>query len=476
MIKTQYSKTIKGVLWSAIERFSVQAIQFILSIILARLVMPSEYGLIAMLSIFTAIAQCFIDSGFGNALIQKQNRNEKDYSTVFYFNIVIAVILYITLYNLSPIIASFYNEPKLEIITKITGLNLLISSFSIVQYARLTINMDFKNLAKGSLLSVILGGIVGIYLAYKNFGVWALVVQGLITNILNTVYLWICTGWKPMLSFSYLSFKQLFSFGSKLLLSSFLHVVYINLYSLVIGKKYSATDVGLYNRAFSLAQFPSSNIVSIITRVSYPAQCKIQNENKELAIVFHQYLQMSCYIIFPLMVGLAVLAKPLILFLLGKNWEQAADILSILCIAYMWYPIMVLNNQILNVKGRTDYFLKAELIKKMIALIILISTLPFGLTPLCLGVLIYNIIDMSIIIYYSKKVILTSYLIQIKKIAPHFLLAISMGLSVACISLNLTNLFLKLMLGTIGGILHYIILSHIFHFKELKFIFSILKR
>jgi|UniRef100_UPI003079CA50 teichuronic acid exporter len=469
------NKAAKGVIWSALERFSVQGIQFVLGIIIARLVAPSEYGLIAMLNIFLAVAQSFIDSGFSNALIQKKNRTETDCSTVFYFNIVVAIGLYSILYVSSPYIAGFYKEPLLETITKWVGINIIVSAFSIVQRARLSIRLDFKTQAKASLIAVCCSGIIGVSLAYNDFGVWALVIQALLNNVINTILLWIFARWIPQNTFSYTSFKQLFSFGSKLMLSGFLHVIYANLYSLVIGRKYSATDVGYYNRMASIAQYPSINIVSIITRAIYPIQCSIQDEPEKLSTTFHQYLRMACYIVFPLMVGLSVIAEPLVKLLLTDKWLPAAHLLSILSIAHMWQPVMTINNQVLNVRGRSDYFLKAEIIKKIVAIAILIVTMPMGLTSLCIGILAYSFCDMAIIIYYSKKVIQTTYLGQVKEILPIFLLSLFMGGLVALITNFIEEALLQVVAGTLSGIIIVIVFSYLFRIKELEVICSILK-
>lgn len=469
-------QAVKGVVWSAVERFSVQGVQFILGIIIARLVSPSEYGLIAMLGIFLAVAQTFIDSGFSNALIQKKDRTDIDYSTAFYFNLAIAVIVYGVLFLTAPLIADFYEESQLEVVTKWIGLNLIISGFSIVQRAKLTVKLDFKTQAKASLVAVLFSGIVGVVLAYKGFGVWALVIQALLNNLLDTLLLWICTKWMPSFVFSWNSFKTLFSFGSKLLLSGLLHTVYINLYSLVIGRKYSATDVGYYNRAYSLAQFPSINIVGIITRVIYPVQCEMQGDDEQLNRSFIQYLRISCYIIFPLMVGLSVLAKPLVLVLLTEKWLPMSDLLSILSIAYMWYPIMVINNQILNVKGRADYFFKAEIIKKILAIGILVTTIPFGIKILCLGVLLYNLLDVIIIIYFAKKVVLTGYFQQIKSVLPLLMLSFGMGGCTYIFMHLFTNPWIQLFIGIFIGPISYFIFSCFFCIREFKLVLSIVRR
>ena len=434
------SQAVRGVLWSAVERFSVQGIQFVLSIIIARLVAPSEYGLIAMLGIFLAIAQTFIESGFSNALIQKKDRTEIDFSTVFYFNIVVSLVVYLILFLSAPYIALFYKEPLLDIITKWVGLNIIISALSIVQRAKLTIQLNFKTQAKASLIAVIVSGICGITMAYYGYGVWALVCQSLLNNLLNTLLLWVFARWMPAFIFSWQSFKGLFSFGSKLLLSGLLHTIYLNLYTLVIGRKYSATDVGYYNRSYSLAQYPSVNIVGVITRAIYPIQCEMQHDEERLSSSFIQYLRMSCYIIFPLMVGLAVLSKPMVLVLLTDKWVSMSELLSILCIAYMWYPVMVINNQMLNVRGRS-----------------------------------YNILDMGIIIVFTKKVMNTGFRQQFQAILPIFLVSIGVGVVTHLFLLIISNVYIQLFGGLLIGAVCLVFFSFVFRIKEFSYLLSYLK-
>lgn len=470
-------QAVKGVMWSAVERFSVQGIQFILTIVIARLVLPSDYGLIAMLSIFLAIAQVFVDSGFSNALIQKKDRTETDFSTVFYFNILISIIIYILLYISAPYIATFYREPELSPVTRWMGLNIIISGFSIVQRAKLTINVDFKRQAKASLTAVLFSGIIGILLAYRGWGVWALVVQTLSNSLLNTLLLWIFAKWVPRWTFSIKSFSILFSFGSKLLLSGLLHTIYINLYSLVIGRRYSSMDVGFYNRAYQFASFPSINIVAIINRVIFPMQCEMQDDDERLKTSFIKYLRMSCFIIFPLMIIVAVLSKPLILLLLTDKWLPTAELLSILCFGYMWYPVMVINNQILNVKGRSDYFLYAEILKKVVAIAILLITLPLGVWTLCRGIVVYNFFDMAIIIFYARKVIRVGYREQARNIIPLFLFSLLMGVVVYLNSCFFsTNLFEGLIVGTLIGLFTYALISVLFKVQEINQMIFLLKK
>lgn len=462
----------KSVIWSAIERFSVQAMQLILTVIIARVLMPSDYGLIAMLSIFMAIAQTFIDSGFANALIQKKDRSNIDYSTVFYFNIVISCILYGFLYISSPYISEFYNEPELDYITKIFGLIVIINSFGIVQQAKLTVELNFKKQAQASLLAVTISGITGIWLAYTGYGVWSLVWQSLLNNLLKVIFLWIFAKWVPMLSFSKESFKTLFSFGSKLLGSTLLHTIYVNLYTLIIGKVFSADICGLYNQAYKLSTFPSNNLTNIIVRAVYPIQCRIQDNDILLRDTYIKYLRMACYIIFPIMVTFCALAKPLVILCLKEQWLPVVPLLQILCIAFMWDPVMKINGSILTVKGRSDLFLKAEIIKKITAFCILIATIPFGITAMCLGLIAYSFADMMIISYFTNKVIAISLYTQIKQIFPIIFLSFSMGVIIYLCTFIFHNDLIQLIVGLIIGIAYYIIISYIFKFKELRFILS----
>jgi len=356
------------------------------------------------------------------------------------------------------------------------GLSIIIQGLSVVQIAKLNVLLDFKTQAKASLIAVIISGALGVFLAYEGYGVWALLVQVLLNGLLNTLLLWLLTKWIPKLIFSWYSLKGLFSFGSKLLLSGLLHTFYTNLYSLVIGRKYSAMDVGYYNQSSLSARFPSVSLMAIISRAIFPIQCKIQDENELLSSSFIKYLRISCYIIFPIMIGMAVLSKPLVLVLLSDKWLDMHVALSVLCFAYMWIPMMVMNNQILNVKGRSDYFLKSEIIKKVAGILILLSTIPFGLVFICIGMLIYNIIDVIIIIYFSKKVINTGYLIQFKSISPIFFLTVTMGLIVFLTQFITANAYLQLVLGVFTGVAVYTYLSNLFQVREFHFLASTLKR
>lgn len=468
------NRTINNLFWSAIERFSVQGFQFLLSMIIARLVLPSDFGLIAMLGIFMGIAQTVIDSGFSSALIQKQNRTETDYATVFYFNIIIGVIMYGFLYASAPFIASFYNEPRLDFITKIMGINLLLNSLAVVQRAKLTIALNFKMQAYISFFSIITSGIIGIWIAYNNYGVWALITQSLLNNFLNTLLLWILTRWMPLFTFSWDSFKTLFLFGSKLLLSGFLHTIYLNMYTLVIGKRFLATDLGYYNRAAVLSQTVSGTMTDVLIRVAYPSLCQIQNDEQQLRDSFIIYIRSACFIVFPIMIGICALAKPIIVLLLTEKWLPAVILLQILCIAYMWDVIMRFNAYILNVRGRTDYTLKSEIWKKSIAIFILLCSLPWGLKIICISTIIYVIADLSIIMHYVKKVINITFLFELKLVCPVLLLSSSMGVLVYASTFLFDSHIIQLLAGGLLGISYYTGMSWLFRFKELSLLSNIL--
>ena len=332
------SKTVKGVVWSSIERFSTQGVQFLIMIIMARLLTPKDYGLIGMLAIFLAVAQSLIDSGFSQALIRKQDRTDVDNSTVFYFNIVVSSALYLILFIAAPFVADFYNQPELTSVMRVVCLGVILNSLTVVQRALLTVRIDFKTQAKASLSAAVISGCIGIVLAYCGFGVWSLVVQQLLNLSVNTLLLWIFSQWRPIAVFSWQSFHELFAFGSKMLASGLLDTLYRNIYPIVIGKLFSASSLGHYTRAHQFSEFPSSNVTGIIQRVTYPILCGIQNETERLETVYRKFLKLSAFIIFPLMIGMSAVARPFIDIVLGTQWGFCGQLLQIICFAMMWYP------------------------------------------------------------------------------------------------------------------------------------------
>lgn len=462
------SKTINGLIWSMIEQFASQGIAFTLGIIIARQIMPSDYGLIAMLGIFMAIAQTFVDSGFSNALIQKQNRSRLDYSTVFYFNIIISTFFFLSLFFCSPFIAEFYNEPRLISITRIVGINIILSAFIVVPRAKLSIDLDFKSQTKASVIAVSLSGMIGIIMAYKDYGVWTLVTQSLLNNAINGIILWYYSKWFPILEFSIKSFKRLFIFGSKILFSGLLDTIYKNIYLIVIGKKFSSTELGYYSRANQLAEFPSSNLSRIIGRVAFPVMCEVQQDNNRLKSVFIKFIKLSTFIIFPIMIGLAVLAEPFIVFVLTDKWIGIVPLLQILCISCLFYPIHGLNLTILQAKGRSDLFFKLEIIKKAVGIIVLLSTIPFGIEWMCIGLIITSILCLPINMYYTKKILDIGFFQQFGLFMPSLTLSSFTGGLIYLITLIDLPSWLTCLLSIIISIIFYYYIAKLFRFDEIK--------
>lgn len=461
-------KASKGLFWSAFERFSVQGAQFIVGLVLARLLMPSDYGIIGMITIFIAVFQTFIDSGFSSALIQKKNRSETDYSTVFYFNIAVALVLYLLLFFLSPFIARFYDTPLLVSVTKVIGLNLIINSFVVVQRAKLTIELDFKTQARVSLVAVIIGGLVGIILAFKGYGVWSLVAQNLSRSFVNTILFWISTKWVPKKVFSKKSFRSLFSFGSKLLGAAVLDTVFKNIYLIIIGKAYTTRDLGYYTQGKQFRDVISINITGIMQRVTYPVLSTMQDEEERLKVNYRKFIKMSAFIVFPLMIALAALARPMINIVLTEKWLPAVPIIQVLCLAGMLYPIHAINLNILNVKGRSDLFLRLEIIKKIITIIAIIITFPYGILVMVWGQVVTSVIAFYINTYYSKDMVGYGFWDQIKDLTIYLIMSIVMGVCVLLFMSQVRNLWVEFIGGAVIGLIVYLFLACLFKVPELK--------
>lgn len=475
MVEGLKSKTVSGVLWSAVERFSLQGVQFLINIIMARILLPADYGMIGMLVVFLQISQLFIDGGFANALIQRKDRTEIDFSTVFYFNILVGALFYFLIFVSAPLISTFYNIPDLTNIARAVGLNLIISAFSAIHRVKLTIEVDFKTLSKISLIAAVLSGIIGVGLAYYGIGVWALVFQSLLNSLLLTLLSYYFCSWKPLLIFSIHSFKKLFSFGSKLLISNLMHAVYSNLYTIVIGRRFSAIDLGYYTRAEQFAIFPSANLNAVISRVTFPILSSIQDDDERLTAAYRKYIRLSSYLIFPLMVGLVVLAEPIIVLLLTEKWIGVVVLLQILCFDWIFDHLSGINLNLLYVKGRSDFALKLEIVKKTIATIILFISIPFGLIGMCYGRVLYSLIATYLNTYYTNKLIGLSFMKQMKDIIPYFVLSLIMGgLCLLFISF-VNNLILKVVLGVLVGFVLYLSLSIIFKIKSLYELINLVK-
>ena len=412
-------KTISGVSWNFINQVLSRGLSFVIGIILARLLTPADYGLIGMLGIFLALSQVFIDGGFASALIQCQNRTEKDLATVYIINIGMSIFLYLVLFATAPLIARFYDQPILTSLTRVFTLSLVISALSSVHGTLLTIRVDFKTKTFISLIKAILTGAIAITCAYKGMGVWTLVVQGLSSAFFTVILSWIFVRWYPKTGFSKESFHKLFSYGSKLLAASLISEIYNNIYPLVIGKTAGATDAGLYSKAGHFPQLGSGVITGMINRVAFPIFSQIQDDNPRLLRAYDKYIQFSCFIIFPILMGICGCAKPLVILLLTEKWEACIPLMQILCFASLFTGVTTINLNLLYVKGRSDLVLKLEIIKKSIAFAILFATAFFGVTVMCYGQIVYSFIALFLNTIYTKKILNYGLWDQIKVMLPY---------------------------------------------------------
>lgn len=462
------STATKGMFWSAIDKFAVQAGQFIIGIVLARLLMPEDFGLIGMLSIFLAITQSFIDSGMGSGLVQKNNRTDVDFSTVFVFNFAVSILFYLVLFFTAPLIADFYNMPQLLPITRILTIIIVINSLAVVQRSRLTINIDFKVFAKVNVVSVILGGILGVFFAYNGYGVWALVIQYISAATVSVMMLWWLSHWKPSIVFSKGSFKELFGFGSNLLVAGLYASAFQNIYNITIGKIYSASDLGFYTRAKSFAEMSSGTVTSILHQVTYPILASLQDDKERLVSVYSRLIRMTSFFIFPVMTLLALLADPLIRLLLGEKWVPVIVLLQWMCFARMFYPISGINMNILNAIGRSDLFLKVDLSKMPLMIITLIITIPLGVKVIIIGHVITTFISFFINAYMPGKLFGYGALAQLKDMTPVLITTTVMAIIVFSTVFFIENLFLKLIIGGITGIGVYGLVSYLLKIEEVE--------
>ena len=469
-------QTFKGIGWSAIERFSFQGITFIIQLVLARLLTPSDYGVVAMLAIFLQVAQVFIDCGFGNALIKKLDCSEADFSTVFFFNLGTSLLIYFILFFSAPFIARFYEIPLLTPLLRVLALTLLFNAVSIVQLTKLVKKVDFRSQSIVTFSSAVISGAVGIYCAYKGFGPWALVIQQLLNSILRSLLYLLKVRWTPKLIFSANSFNYVFNFGSRLLLSTLIDVIYKNLYKIVIGKRYSDTDLGYYTKAEEFAIFPSTNVANIISRACLPIMSKIQDDNERLLNVYRSLIRYTSFLIFPMMIGLMAVSHPFIIFFLKEAWEPAVPLLRILCLDWMLDFISVINLNLLLVKGRTDLVLRLQIVKKIIAVTILFASVPFGIEMMCWGKFLYAIIAVIINTYYTKRIIGLGLLNQILDILPYLIVSMVMGVLSYIMTRLFDNSIINLTAGIMTGIVVYAIISLVVFKKDINSLLAIIRR
>lgn len=475
MAESLQKKTLSGVIWSFTENFMLQIIQFVIGVLMARILTPGDYGLVGMLSIFMAVSQALVNSGFSNALTRKVDRTELDCSTVFYFNIVVGFVLYLAIFFAAPLIAQFYKAPLLEDLTKVIALPLIFNSLCIVQQARLTIKMDFKTQAKISVTSSIVTGLSGLAMAYSGFGVWTLAYSSVIGAVVRCILMWCLAHWKPLWAYSWQSFRELFSYGSKLLASGLIDTIYGNIYPLIIGRLFSAKELGYYSRGYGYAALPSTIVYSMLSRVTFPLLCEIQNDDERLERVYRQLLRLFAFLIFPLMMGFAAVAHPVIVAMITEKWEPCVPYLQIMCFSFMFYPIHAMNLSLLQVKGRSDLFLKLEIIKKIVGVSVILITFPFGVLYMCVGSVCSSILCLVINTYYTGKLIHVGFLMQMRDLLPTILYSLSMGVLVYGVTLFFDSNLLKIAVGMLVGLLYYPSVAYLTKSSELSYLISMIK-
>ena len=457
------SKESKGVFWSAIDHFAGLGINFILSIILARLIAPSSYGVIAMIQVFLSFAKLFIDSGFKEALIQKTDREEIDFQTTFLFNLAVAVILYVIIFFAAPLIAAFYEEPILTPLTRVLSLSLIFSSLSITQLVKLTVGLDFKTLAKARVAAGLISGIIGIICAYKGLEYWALVVQTLLSDAFTSLFLIVISRWMPRLKFSMVSFKLLFSFGSKLLFTYFITQAYISLTNLLIGKVYTPSDLAFYNRGFNLSYIIPGSVISIINRVAYPKFCEVQDDKLLLKQQYRKYMRSNVIVIFPLMIILAILSKQIIIVLLTEKWIESAPYLTVFCLVYITQPILDTSRKVMLAVGRADITAKLTFWTRFITFGLLIATIKISPLAVAIGLVINNFIEMLCSVFCVRKATGFSIKTQIMDIYNILLATALTGVATFVASFFISSVWLSLLCGAIVGL--SVMLSCIFLFR-----------
>lgn len=469
------NKVLSNFFWRFFERCGAQGVTFIVSIILARLLDPNVYGTVALVTVFTTIMQVFVDSGMGNALIQKKDADDLDFSSVFWFNLIICFILYLIMFIAAPFIAVFYKMPELTSVVRVLSLILIISGVKNVQQAYVSRTMQFKKFFFSTIGGTIGAAVVGIIMAYMGFGVWALVAQMLFNTTVDTIILWITVKWRPKMMFSLQRLKELFSFGWKLLVSSLLDTVYNDLRQLIIGKLYSSDDLAFYNQGKKFPHLIVTNINTSIDSVLLPTMSKAQDDKSTVRSMTRRAIKTSTYIMMPIMIGLAVCAEPLVSLILTDKWLPCVLFLRIFCITYAFYPIHTANLNAIKAIGRSDLFLKLEITKKIIGLIAILTTMWISVEAMAYSLLVTTLLNQIINSWPNKKLLGYGYSEQIKDMLPQIGLSLIMGAVIYLVQfVDLSNI-LTLCIQVPLGIIIYITLSKLLHIESFEYVISMLK-
>lgn len=470
---------MSSMIWTFSQQFGNQLITFAVSVILARLLLPSDFGTIAMFTVVMSIASALVDGGMSSSLIRSAEVDDRDLSTVFWFNLGVAVVMYIVIFVAAPLIADFYKIEILTAVIRVYSLSIIIRSLTAVQGTRFTKAMDFKTSFKIQLPSLIIGAVAAVAMAYNGFGIWTLVFYPLIQSVVGGLQLWFYSKWKPLLVFDRAKFKEHFSFGYRMTLSGLLDIIFNNIYPIIIGKIYSPTQLGYYNRADSLKQLPVSNLSNALNKVTFPLFAKISHDDAKLKDVYQRLMRVVIFIIAPTLALMVALAEPLIRFLLTEKWLPAVPYLQILAISGLLYPIHAYNLNILQVKGRSDLFLRLEIIKKILIVIILICSLPFGIYGLLWGRVIGSVLAFFINTHYTGKFLNYTSWSQILDLLPSIILAGLAGLGVYWINQYITNGWMDLINIAISTFLFMIIYlgcAIMLNFKEILHIKQLIKK
>ena len=424
------TKTIKGTFWSAADAFLGQGVTFLLGIVLARMLSPVEYGLIGIVLIFTVILSGVVDCGFSNALIRKKDTTDKDYNTMFITNLAISIVMFLLLYLSAPFIAQFFCREELVGLCRVMGLILIIQALSIVQATILTKLIDFKTKTKASLISAIVSGVVGIGMAYTDFGVWALVGQQISRNLFYSIVLLVLVRWYPKLSFSFDSFHYMWGFGWKLMLSGLLNNIWNQLYQVVVGKFYSPATLGQYTRSKEYANIFSTNLTTIIQRVSFPALAEVQNDTQRMVFAYRKIIKVTMFFTALCMITIGAIAEPLIFCLIGPQWGEAASYLPLICLSMVLYPLHSINLNMLQIQGRSDIFLELEIIKKIIAVVPLLLGIFLNIYLMLWGVIATGVLSFFLNSYYTGKKLNYSSWMQLKDVSASFAVSFMVALSI----------------------------------------------
>ncbi len=468
-------KTLNNFIWRFAERCGAQGVSFIVSIVLARLLAPDAYGTVALVTVITTILQVFVDSGMGNALIQKKDADDLDFSSVFYFNFIICLILYVGMWFAAPFIADFYEMAELTSLVRVISLTLVISGIKNVQQAFVSRNLLFKRFFFATLGGTIFSAFLGIWMAYQGYGVWALVAQQLSNVAIDTLILWLTVKWHPKLMFSFVRLTGLFSYGWKLLVSSLIDTVYNNVRQLIIGKMYSSADLAYYNKGKQFPYLIVTNINTSIDSVLLPVMSKEQESKERVKAMTRRAIKTSTYVMAPLMMGLAFTATPVVRLVLTEKWLPCVPFLQIFCITYMFYPIHTANLNAIKAMGRSDLFLKLEIAKKMVGIALLLSTMWFGVMAMAYSLLIGSVVSQIINSWPNRKLLNYGYLDQLKDIFPGILLAVFMGVCVYPIQLIGLPDIVILLIQVILGATIYMGSSAIIKLDSFQYLWGIVK-